>query len=346
MAKYRITGPNGKTYRLEGPEGASQEDLVAQIRQRYPEDFTQKVPVSQMQDEMRQRGISENDINSTTDAMRSPSTDAELRLPPQQAKAAPAKPEGYNEMGRGTFLFSPHQPQEGFLNWLIQLLRDPNESLRTPMPRPQAPSLKTALLLTAPASYAPAAIATRMGIATGGSGLEAASAGKDPVDAMVNGAVRQGLTEAIAPVAGKAVQGAAGLIPGVRATRAAEVMAGAANKMANAPQAGPGYHIMYKGTGIPASTILGPTGAPMVPEIPAQVIPHPSYPGWTADNLLPEVVAKTVKPLTGPTEGLMGALLRGGSAMSQNPTQDPKAPRPSGLDLLQKLLQGVPTEGL
>ena len=36
MAAYDITAPDGKTYRLEGPEGASKIDLINALAAKYP----------------------------------------------------------------------------------------------------------------------------------------------------------------------------------------------------------------------------------------------------------------------------------------------------------------------
>jgi hypothetical protein len=37
MATYRVTAPNGRTYRVEGPAGASQDDVVAEVMRQYPD---------------------------------------------------------------------------------------------------------------------------------------------------------------------------------------------------------------------------------------------------------------------------------------------------------------------
>ena len=36
MPTYSIQAPNGKTYRIEGPAGATQDDVIAEVMRRDP----------------------------------------------------------------------------------------------------------------------------------------------------------------------------------------------------------------------------------------------------------------------------------------------------------------------
>ena len=37
MPLYQIQAPNGKTYRIEGPAGASQDDVISAVLQQFPD---------------------------------------------------------------------------------------------------------------------------------------------------------------------------------------------------------------------------------------------------------------------------------------------------------------------
>ena len=53
MVTYSITGPDGKLYSIDGPEGASKEDVVSAIMGRMSQQPTQPAPEAESGDFMR-----------------------------------------------------------------------------------------------------------------------------------------------------------------------------------------------------------------------------------------------------------------------------------------------------
>jgi hypothetical protein len=44
MPKYRITAPDGKTYEVNAPDGASQDDVLAYVKQNYQQAASSAAP--------------------------------------------------------------------------------------------------------------------------------------------------------------------------------------------------------------------------------------------------------------------------------------------------------------
>ncbi len=175
------------------------------------------------------------------------------------------------------------------------------------------PSLPTALSMLVPGSGL-AGAALRTGTAGISQGGEAALAGKDPLAQGLAGATGQAITEALPPVARPLARFASDALPGGSARAIRSGMNMVADKMGSSPGNAPPVPTENWGkflpTGLPAkppSTILGPTGNPMLPGKPAvspQMVLHPELKGWT----MGDVISPLPKPPVPNNPNYMGSV--------------------------------------
>jgi len=147
----------------------------------------------------------------------------------------------------------------------------------------------------------------------------------------MRGGAWQAGTEAVSPLArpvtsavknygGPALKFLSTLAPGAQARATINQTAQMA-KAAQPPAAIPGEYMgKYIPTGIPASTILGPSGQPARAAIPPRIVPHKELPGWTLGDVLNQ--SKPPAQAAAKRDLLQAILRAAGMAQQQNLSTD------------------------
>jgi len=299
------------------------------LQETGPGSSPQKLTTDDMAAEMRSRGIEEPDIQRSVGAMRfEPGAQVSLTDKPQAPPQRGAAPADLREMGPKGSLFSllfgapkPSTVEEPA--WLKGLGKASDFANKI------SPSPTAAASMAIPGAGLIPALA-RIGTSGVGQGAEAAMAGQDPAQAAMRGGAWQAGTEAVSPLArpvasavknygGPALRLLSTFLPGAGARATGNQTAALLKAQQTAAPIPGEYMGKYIPTGIPASTLLGPSGRPIRAATPPQIVPHKDLRGWTLGDVLNQSLPKG--PATKPD--LLQAILRAaGMAQQQNLSPD------------------------
>ena len=128
MPTYSITAPNGKTYSIEGPDGASQQDVMTEVLRQNPEAsvsaskvmiYSLKAPDGYIYEVEAPEGSTEQQLSAWLYALRPEAAVAKVTL----REILPNEPEEADSTDRGQV------PTEGSKSTLEQLVTQVKSSL-------------------------------------------------------------------------------------------------------------------------------------------------------------------------------------------------------------------------
>ena len=105
MPLYRITAPNGQTYQIEGPEGASDADVASAVMAQYPEAGTAAAPKTTALGHAKElfKGV----VPGAVGLLETAATGASALLPEDMEKAARGKIAGLAASAKAPFAAAP-----------------------------------------------------------------------------------------------------------------------------------------------------------------------------------------------------------------------------------------------